>query len=194
MQLGHANESLHELRTTFMPEKAATISRGLPLIKRIAIGFGGEYGGEGPDDYSFVFKREKDAEEFRAELEKEIADVDLEGETGEPSRFFFVYVPKDQADRYAPSEVREAVAGGEKARTYYLGGGSHVVQVPKDLGARLQAENPRSFRKGRTEGPVMSFYTTERGRRIAEKWLKDQGITVHGSPMWELEPGEHPSW
>lgn len=84
----------------------------------------------------------------------------------------------------------------EGARVYYLGGGSYVVDLPTpEMAQQLAAEFPKSFKKPKTRGPNnMGFYTTEKGAQIAKRWLEQQNVKAGGSPMWDLRPGEMPSW
>jgi hypothetical protein len=84
----------------------------------------------------------------------------------------------------------------EGARVYYIGGGSWVVDLPTpEMAQQLAAEFPKSFKKLRTRDRLnQGFYTTEKGAEVAKRWLAQQNVKVGGSSMWDLAPGEHPSW
>lgn len=84
----------------------------------------------------------------------------------------------------------------EGARVYYLGGGSYVVDLPTpEMAQKLSAEFPKSFKRPRTRDKNNTgFYTTEKGAQIAKRWLEQQNVKAGGSPMWDLRPGEMPSW
>lgn len=82
-----------------------------------------------------------------------------------------------------------------KAQISYNGGGKYVVKVSADIAKQLQGQYPKSFTDGHAgPGNTVTFYATERGSKIAKDWLSIKGIKVVGSAMWDLAPGEMPSW
>ena len=80
-------------------------------------------------------------------------------------------------------------------RIYYLGGGSYVVQLSQQNSKELQSAFPRSFRRGRADNNGRaSFYVTEKASKLARIWCEEHNLSIGSSPMWDLEPGEMPSW
>ena len=92
------------------------------------------------------------------------------------------------------SEHVQTLIEDDKPRIHYIGGGSYVVSVPQSLATDLESKYPKSFKKGRQEGTLVTYYCTERGAQIAGQYLKGKGQAYGGSPMYDLAPGEMPSW
>ena len=88
------------------------------------------------------------------------------------------------------------VSAKPDVRIYYLGGGSYVVGLPPAKAKELQSAFPKSFRRGGKSNPdgTISYYVTEKASKLAKIWCEENGLSVGGSPMWDLEPGEMPSW
>lgn len=91
--------------------------------------------------------------------------------------------------------VNRLVEAKPAARVSYIGGGIYSVEVSREIAAELQKVYPRSFRKphDNPDGTVW-FGCTEKASQIAKAYLAKKGVTTGGSAMWDLEPGEMPSW
>jgi hypothetical protein len=90
--------------------------------------------------------------------------------------------------------ARELV-GTEPVRIFYIGGGTSTVSgITEDLAKEFEAAFPRSTKKKRRDGNTFTYYVAEKMEKKIEAWLKSKGVKVGGSPMWELQPGEMPSW
>ena len=90
--------------------------------------------------------------------------------------------------------ARELEGGDPDARIYYLGGSKYVVEVPAQAAGDLMKVFPRSFKRPKRKGSNVSFYVTEKASKLADQYCKEHGISVGSSPMWDLAPGEMPSW
>lgn len=84
----------------------------------------------------------------------------------------------------------DRTASDNPNRIYYNGGGKYVVQVEPSLAGELQKAFPKSFRRQHGN----SFFVTERATQLAKAWGAERGIQWGGNPMWDLKPGEMPSW
>jgi len=92
---------------------------------------------------------------------------------------------------------RPRTASEEIPRIYYLGGGKYTVSIPlrmSGLAKKLQAAFPRSFRQPHTAPNEITFFVTEKASLMAKNLFQENGVPVGGSPMWDREPGEMPSW
>jgi len=91
--------------------------------------------------------------------------------------------------------IAKELLAEDKLRVFYIGGGSSAVTgVTPELAAKLEATFPRTFKKKRREGNTFTYYIAERMSRKVQEWLKQNRIESGGSPMWDLAPGEMPSW
>lgn len=93
---------------------------------------------------------------------------------------------------------RPRTASEEMPRIYYLGGGRYAVSIPTRMSAlakKLQSAFPRSFRQPRVTSDAVLFFVTEKASLMAKALLQENGITqIGGSPIYDRQPGEMPSW
>ncbi len=100
-----------------------------------------------------------------------------------------IFVAKELAS------IAKLLTSSDGIRIFYIGGGKYALTgVPSNIKTQLEVAFPKSLRKSRPENGTYTYYVTEQASRKIKEWLKTNRISVGGSPMWDLAPGEMPSW